>query len=296
MRIETALKRYLLQLEADGRSPHTIGQYRRHVLLLARWARQEGLSGKVGDLDHQDIARFLVSPVARTRPDGRPKKATSTNALRSTLRTFFAYCHEAGYSVSNPARLVRRARCSPPPPRALSQQEQDRLLAALAEAEDAGGAPDVARDHALFHLMLATGVRVGSALAVERRDVDLDRGELLIRRVKGDAPDVVYLGREIRAHLRRYLKGRPDGALFTGQGRRPVTARHVARRLRQWLGRAGVERPASPHSLRHSFAMGLYARTGDVLLVRAALGHRSLTSTLVYAQADEGRLRAAMGA
>ncbi len=42
MNIEDALARFLLQLEADGRSRHTIGQYRRHVRLLAAWYAHVG--------------------------------------------------------------------------------------------------------------------------------------------------------------------------------------------------------------------------------------------------------------
>ncbi|MBI5433295.1 MAG: tyrosine-type recombinase/integrase [Planctomycetes bacterium] len=67
----------------------------------------------------------------------------------------------------------------------------------------------------------------------------------------------------------------------------------TARRLELWLDRAGLPHRGA-HALRHSFATRLYQRTGDVLLVKEALGHRSVVSTLVYAQADEGRLRRAM--
>ena len=66
--------------------------------------------------------------------------------------------------------------------------------------------------------------------------------------------------------------------------------------VRRWLKAAGIERPASPHSLRHSFARDLYRRCRDVLLVKEALRHRSIVSTLVYAQVDEERLRRAIGA
>ena len=292
MRIETALERYLLQLEADGRSPHTIGQYRRHVLLLARWARQEGLSGKVGDLDHQDIARFLVSPEARTRPDGRPKKATSTNALRSTLRTFFSYLHEAGYSPSNAARLVRRARCSPPPPRALSPDEQKRLLKVLA----AGKGYEAQRDFALFDLLLSTGLRVGSAVALDVDDVDLDRGALTVRYTKYNRPDRIILGKRIGKHLARFISNRDSGPLFADRRGRRITTRHVNRRLKQWLKMADIDCAASPHTLRHSFATDLYRRTQDILLVREALRHRSLTSTTVYASVSAERMLAALSA
>ena len=291
MDVLDALDRYLVQLEADGRSPHTIGQYRRHVRLLARWLDAEGLGSDLRDLDHEVLARFLASPAARTRPDGAAKRATSTNALRSTIRTFFGWVHAAGYTSTNPARLVRRARCGSPPPRALSDDEQQRLLDALAAAEG----PEAERDNALFACMLATGIRVGSAVALDVEDVDLDAGVLYLRRAKGDRPERVFLSREIRDHLRRYLGERTSGPLFPARGGRAMTTRHANRRLQRWLKAAGIERPASCHSLRHAFATSMYRRCRDVLLVKEALRHRSIVSTLVYAQVDEDRLRRAVG-
>src|SRR6187397_1323555 len=116
MKLEDALARYTTQLEADGRSPHTIGQYQRHVGLLGAWLG----SPEIETIAHEDLARFLASANARTRPDGKVKRATSANALRTSLRTFFRYAHEAGYCLANPARLIRRAMCGTAPPRALS--------------------------------------------------------------------------------------------------------------------------------------------------------------------------------
>ena len=60
------------------------------------------------------------------------------------------------------------------------------------------------------------------------------------------------------------------------------------------MKKAGVERPAWPLSLRHSMAQSLYNRTGDLFLVQAALHHRSIVSTMVYARPDERRLRRAL--
>lgn len=291
MRIEEALERYELQLRADGRSDHTAGQYKRHVTLLARWAAQVGLSGDIGDLDHEDVARFLVSAEAATRPDGRPKRATSMNALRSSLRTFFGYLHAVGLLRTNPAALVRRARCGTAPPRGLSEDEQRRLLDALSKGE--GRAAE--RDHALFHLLLATGIRIGSALALEVRDVDLERGELELRSMKNDRPDRVFLGPRIVEHLSRYIGDRDAGWLFQGQGRAALTARQAQRRLAMWCELAGI-RVASCHALRHTFGMAVYRRTGDIFVVKEALRHRSVTSTLVYAQVSQERVREAVGA
>src|SRR5262249_9982832 len=98
MDIKDALDRYLTQLKADGRSPHTSAQYQRHVTLLAVWLDERGHGGAVEEIDHETLAQFLASPAARERPDHKTKKATSTNALRTSLRTFFRYCHDGGYT------------------------------------------------------------------------------------------------------------------------------------------------------------------------------------------------------
>jgi integrase/recombinase XerC len=258
-------------------------------MLLGAWLRGEKKSDVVEEIDHETLALFLASPCARTRPDGKTKKATSTNALRTSLRTFFRYAHDAGYTRSNPARLIRRALCGPSPPRALSEEEQGRLLQALA----AGAGPQAHRDHTLFALMLGTGIRIGSALALTVGDVDLDRGELQIRTAKGDIPTTVFLGKGTAGILITYIKGR-KGPLFPGQGGRPLSSRHVQRRLGQWCKTAGIQHAVRPHDLRHSFAIRIYRKTRDLLLVQQALRHRSIASTTVYARCDEGYLREAL--
>jgi len=102
MTIDEALERFLTQLRADGRSEHTVRQYERHVRLLARWAADVGHTGAAGELSHEDLARFLASPHGRTSARGGTRKASSTNALRGSLRGFFACLHRAGYIAQDP--------------------------------------------------------------------------------------------------------------------------------------------------------------------------------------------------
>lgn len=291
MRIEDALGRFVVQLHADGRSGHTVRQYQRHVRALAAWLAEQRRFDQVAAITHEVIAAFLVSPRAGNRPDGRPKKATSANALRSSLRTFFAYLHRAGVIDQDPTRLVRLARCGPPPPRAFTDAEREQFLNAL----DAAETETEVRDGVLLRLMIATGIRVGSAIGLDVEDVDLDAGHLHLRRTKGGGADRVIVPDPMIPVLRGYIAGRTAGPLFPGRRGR-TTSRHVGRRFAIWLDRAGITRSASPHSLRHSFATRLLARTGDLRLVQQALGHRSIASTTVYARCDEGRLRAAVNA
>src|SRR5262245_31835261 len=236
MQILKALDAYVLQLQADGRSAHTIAQYQRHIRLLARWWTGRRRRDRVEDLTHEDLAEFLVSDAARLRPDGQPKKATATNALRSSLRSFCAYLHAAGIAPRNAAALVRRARCSSPPPRALGRDDCRRLMSALAGAQTFAGR----RDHALFALMLGTGMRLGAALSLRVEEIDWDGRQAYVRRDKGDQPAFIELPASVIRTLRQHLAGRTEGAVFAGAGGAALCARQARRRLQLVAAQAGV--------------------------------------------------------
>lgn len=275
MRINDALAMYLEQLAANGRSLHTIAQAKRHVMALARWTDKP-----LRDVSHQDAARFLIA-----QQNGR--SAATVNAFRSSLRTFFAYCEAAEYVQRSPARLVQRARVDAPPPRGLSEAEQERLVEALNRAESW----EERRDRALFMTMLGTGIRLSSALALTANDVDLDAGVVQIR-AKGNVHATLPVSDQVRERLANWM---PDaGPTFPSRSGAPLSSRQAQARFASWCKQAGV-RAASPHSLRHSFAMGLLRRTGNLSIVQRALCHRSVLSTVVYARADERAVRAALG-
>ena len=286
MRVLSVLDRYLVQLKADGRSPFWQSQIERHVRFLDWWLGEHRLPREVRRLHHEHVARFLASPEANTRRDGRLKKTTSTNCLRSSIKVYFGYVHAAGHSPRNAAALVRRARCASPPPRALPRADCKRLLATLAKATG----PRAKRDYLLFRMLLQMGLRIGSALAIQVQDVDLRTGELTLTTMKNNRPDRVAIPKSLRPQLRAALAGRTEGPLFEGRAGQPLCGRQARKRLEHWLQRAAARR-AGPHSLRHAFAMDVYRRSGDLAVVQAALRHRSIASTTVYARIDDRRAR-----
>ena len=287
-----ALERFLTQAVADGRSMHTRGQYERFVRLLAAWARDEGLSLDLDDLDHQALARFLGSPCVRQSGRGTPRKASSANAIRSCLRTFFAHCRGAGYCASDAARLLRRARTGSRVPRGLSPEQCAALLSVLSTADG----NEARRDRLLFQLLLGAGLRLGEALGLNVDDVDLAEGRLALRQVKGGGEGEAFVPGALRSELAALVGTRTSGPLFQARGGQRVSGRHVERRFAEFLAKAGVRGTFSPHSLRHSFALELYRRTRDIALVQAALRHANITSTMVYARADQRSVREAIGA
>jgi integrase/recombinase XerC len=287
MNLHDAAQRFQLQLHADGRAEATRLQYARHLALLIGWLKHQKHSRALQDIDDQVVASFLASSAARLRPDGRAKKASSTNALRSSVRCFFKYCTEAGLVVQDPARLVRLAITSAPPPRALRSHEQAKLRKVLEAAE--GDAAQ--RDRALVEFLSGTGARLSSALALTVGDLDLSEGVAHLRSVKRGREQTVYLPGKLRALLAGYLGDRRSGALFAGRSGEHLTTRHLQRRFRMWRERAGIADSATLHGLRHSFALWIYRQTHDLLVVQSALGHAALSSSLAYARVDDSRVR-----
>jgi site-specific recombinase XerC len=234
MRLQDALQGLLLQLQADGRSVHTQKQYERHGRALISWILTRDIEPQVKSLTPELLASFFASAAARTSCRGGTKRATSLNAMRTSIRCFCRHLHDAGILPSNPARLLRRARCAPPPPRALHIDEEDRLLAVLTSAEG----PVAERDRMLVLLMLRCGLRIGSAIALDVEDVDLRHAELRVRTAKGDRPGTVVMPSTVVEELGRYLGDRRHGPMLLASGQRdlgpPRTApdRSVARSRR----------------------------------------------------------------
>ena len=274
---EASVAAYATQLKADGKAQVTVAQRLRHVRAFVAWAQDDAAA----EITPSVVARFFARPdLFRVRP-------ATINTMKTSIRDFFAYLHQSGLLTEDPTRLLRRARCSPPPPRALGKDACARLLSAI-ESEGS------VRDLAMFDLMLSTGIRVGSAVALDASDYDPHSGALRLRTTKGGHEAHVYVPKAQASRLRDYLGERSSGPLFpTSTGRR-LSVRHVQRLFSRYAKAAKLS-VTSTHALRHTFATNLYERTGDLLLVQRALLHRSLASTLVYARADDRRLRAAMG-
>jgi site-specific recombinase XerC len=117
MRLAAALARFTVQLQADGRSPHAVAQYQRHVRKFGAWLEAVGTPHDVAALEPEHVARFLASAEAVRRLDGRTKRTGSLNALRSSLRGFCAFLEASGQVERSPARVLRMARVGASPRR-----------------------------------------------------------------------------------------------------------------------------------------------------------------------------------
>lgn len=123
------------------------------------------------------------------------------------------------------------------------------------------------------------GLRVSEVLSLRREDIDLDRGRIRIRRLKGSLSAEHPLAAQERTAWDQFLKFRKGRVLFS------LSRFQVYRRLRQAAGILRIsKKKAHPHALKHSLAMHLLEAGVPVSRVQAILGHRNIQNTLIYAQ------------
>jgi site-specific recombinase XerD len=167
------------------------------------------------------------------------------------------------------------------------------------------------RDWAMILLAYRHGLRASEVCGIKLGDVDLKSGSISIRRLKGSLhtiqPLYEHRGQPLldeMAALRAWLRKRPvDGSdyLFTSQKGGKLGRTQFFRNFQTVAGRAGLApEKRHPHVLKHSLASHLVAGNANLALVRQALGHRSISSTMQYigtsdSQAAEALQRALMG-
>ena len=145
---------------------------------------------------------------------------------------------------------------------------------------------DGSRDQALFTVIYHYGLRVGEVTLLQRGDVDLERGRVVIKRLKGGAwrehPLWPATERVLRTHLDA-TDGGPDAPLFAGR-RGALRKRQIQSRFERYRDRAGLPRHLTCHSLRHAIATHLLDAGVNLEFVQDHLGHQSIRSTSIYAR------------
>ena len=278
-----------LRLERNA-SPHTIKAYHEDLAalrdFLGRAFGSAALSAR--DLTTSRLRAYL----AGLHDQGLSKKTVARRL--SSLRSFLKFLRRQGALRKNPALGLRTPKQRSQLPSVLSTDEVEQLLESPNAATRLG-----CRDYAILETFYSTGLRVSELVGINLNDLDLAAGTVTVRG-KGKRERIAVLGSAAISAIRRWLgiRGQVDdglrldrAALFLNHLGGRITTRSVARILSKHLKRAGVETPASPHSLRHSFATHLLDRGADIRSVQELLGHRSLSSTQIYTHVSSQRMR-----
>ncbi len=225
-----------------------------------------------------------------------------SNARRvSTLRGFFKFLVGEGLLTTNPTDNIDLPKPGRPLPKVLSEPEVALLL-----TTPAGSDPLALRNHAMLHLLYASGLRVSELVNLPLASVNLTGGHLRIFG-KGSKERLVPFGATAKQALGVWLKDRatiramarpripdprspiPDPVFLNSRGTR-LTGRSVQRLVARYVASCSTRFGISPHALRHSFATHLLERGADLRAIQELLGHAQLSTTQRYTHVNAAQL------
>ncbi len=289
--LEVAVDDFLQHLTVErGLARNTLAAYGQDLASFAEFAHEREVS-RVEAIDPPLLVAFASHQVEQ----GLSARSQARRLV--ALRGLFRYLRREGLCAQDPTQAVTLPRFAARLPELLTRAEVEAVLAAPGTDSPAG-----LRDTALLELMYATGCRVSEALdlCIPR----LSLSEALVRLVgKGDKERMVPLGVPAQHALTHWLEhGRPaiverarrkpkDQWVFLNQRGGRLSRQGWWQRLRAHAQAAGIDRPISPHKLRHSFATHLLEGGADLRSVQALLGHADISTTQIYTHVSERHVR-----
>ncbi len=283
---------------ARGASPHTLRAYGRDLEEFAAFLDAREIDDPTR-VDAHVLRAFLAELDERgQRRPHREREHLSRGTIQrklSAVRSLFRHLEARGVVDGHPATGLRRTRRTRPLPVCLDRAEVEALLAAPDPTTPFG-----LRDRALLEVMYSGGTRAAETVGLDRADLALDAtGGVARVRGKGKKERLAALGSHACRALADYLsdprrpesKARDKDAVFLNKDGGRLTTRSLGRIVERAVLAAGITRPASPHTLRHSFATHLLDNGCDLRAVQELLGHAHLVTTQIYTHVSVERLR-----
>lgn len=276
-------------MEKQGASyqPTTLAGYRNSVTLFARTTPHATM---VQDVRPADARQFLFW--GQSERHWKPSTAWS---YRKHLRTFFGWAKKRRLHRDNPFKDLPAVRLGRKLPKALSQEEAERLLD-LAACLPGGNEFIHMRNYAIIAVLLHAGLRRKEVLALKVHQVDLTNNMLAVRGGKGNVDRMIPINVTLHGVLARYLTvreqaGRSCPEFFTSSTRdRGLSLPSFKNLIEDLRGASGIS--FSAHILRHTFATMMLRGGCDIYTLSRLMGHADITTTTIYLSVDMGQLQA----
>ncbi|MFZ2209401.1 MAG: site-specific tyrosine recombinase XerD [Porticoccaceae bacterium] len=272
-----------------GLSDNSLAAYRRDLNAFASWLAEASPGPASGLLD-ADSARIQEYLADRYRQRASPR---SVARALSCLRGFYDAQLRSGTLTRHPMAGVSSPKQGRPLPKFLSELDVEKLLDAPDLTQTIG-----LRDRAMLELLYATGLRVSELTGLALDQINLRQGVVRVLG-KGSKERLVPMGEEAMHWLQAYLRDarsallgeRQSNACFLTPRGSGMTRQAFWYRIRHWAKCAGIDKPLSPHTLRHAFATHLLDHGADLRVVQLLLGHSDLSTTQIYTHVAQTRLR-----
>jgi len=256
-RLHDQMKR---DLELKNYSPKTRSCYLASVKSFALYFHRS--PAELGDQEIREYLHYLI----------QEKKASQSVISQSYSALKFLY--ETTLKRDWNGLRIPRAKMGKKLPVVLSQQEIQAIFSATRNL----------KHRALLMTIYSAGLRVSEAVHLKVSDIDSQRMMIRVQQGKGDKDRYTLLAKRTLEVLREYWREyRPKDWLFYSHSfERPLSSRTVQVVLNRVLHQAGIKKPATVHTLRHSFATHLLEAGTDLYHIQHLLGHKSPKTTTIY--------------
>jgi integrase/recombinase XerD len=261
----TELRRRMKEdLQLAGYSPRTVASYIDTVRVLANYYHRSP------DLITEDeIRRFFLYMI-----NERKSSASSITVYLCGIKFFYETTLKRTLPILDLVKPLRTKKL----PVVLSSEEVPLILKEI--------------ENPIYRMALtliyACGLRISEALRLTVSDIDGKRKLLRVRNGKGGKDRYVHLADRPLELLRDYCcrRGIRSGFLFPCK-KSHVRSDTLERAFKEALRQSGVNKAATPHTLRHSFATHLLEKGEDIRVIKDLLGHSSIKTTAIYTQVTD---------
>lgn len=267
-------------------SANTVASYIRDIRQFSNWLSSEEATDIV-DATKQNISDYLQF----VEEQGRSGATVSRNL--ASLKNFYAYVVSSGFLEQTPVVDIHVDRGEKKSPQILTNREIELLLAQPVCVDPKGY-----RDKAMLEVMYATGIRVTELIKLDITDVNMELGVIKCAGTKKTRAIPLYPAalRALAAYLdnaRNSMISDPgEKSLFVNVNGVRMSRQGFWKILKHYQQTAHIEKEITPHTLRHSFAVHLLENGADISSVQELMGHSDISSTQVYTQMINQKLKA----
>lgn len=279
------VENFLDFLQKDKKlSDNTLQSYNRDIKLYCNYLEENNLDPvKTGE---KELAKYLET----LKENGKAVSTVSRNL--ASLRSFYQYLYRTKVVSEDPTVNLESPKIERKLPKVLTS-EQVELLLDQPKCVDLKGY----RDKAMLELVYATGIRVTELISMNVSDVNIENGYI---KCAGKTKErIIPIGTLAINALKEYmdksrnilLKDENDQALFVNVNGQRLTRQGFWKILKQYKTQANIDVDITPHTLRHSFAVHLLENGAELRAIQEMLGHSDISSTQVYAQIGQNRIK-----
>ncbi|MBN1575846.1 MAG: site-specific tyrosine recombinase XerD [Chitinispirillaceae bacterium] len=218
---------------------------------------------------------------------------TSIQRTLASMRSYFAFVAAEGEIVKDPTELLESPRGTRYLPSVLTVEEVVKILDSI-DVNRRGGV----RDRAMLETLYATGMRVSELASFAYEQIIFD-DEIVRVFGKGSKERLVPIGKVALHWIDEYYKtdrpglARPftDSTVFLNFRGGGISRMGIWKIIQGHVKKAGIKKPVSPHTFRHSFATHLLEGGADLRTVQEMLGHANIVTTEIYTHVDREYLK-----